>query len=198
MILIPIYFLLKFKSLKKHRFAWIGIIVVLILLQPLIANNQRVGYLYDLLFSKDIDYENQEDTRLIIWKSALEISKKNLLFGVGIGDVRTELADEYNRIGQEKMENERLNAHNQFVEVLLENGIIGLGIFLAIFAVMSYIAISDRNILYGIFISMIFMFFMFETVLYRLAGVTFFSLFSFLLIYLKPAMIENGTVIQKE
>ena len=183
MILIPIYFLRKFKSLQKHRFAWIGIIVIIIFLLPVIIKNQRVGYLYDLLFKKDIDYENQEGTRLLIWESAIEISKKNLLFGVGIGDVRTELANEYKRIGQVKMADERLNAHNQFVEVLLENGIIGVAIFIAIFMLMSYIAFCDKNLLFGIFIFMIFMFFMFETVLYRLAGVTFFSLFSFLLLH---------------
>ncbi len=81
------------------------------------------------------------------------------------------------------MAKERLNAHNQFLEVLLENGVIGLLIFIIIFAVMLYISFLEKNILYGIFTLMIIMFFMFETVLYRLAGVTFFSLFSFILLY---------------
>jgi O-antigen ligase len=81
------------------------------------------------------------------------------------------------------MAKEQFNAHNQFLEVLLENGIIGLVLFISIFVSMFYIGISDKNLLYIMFILMIFMFLLFETVLNRLAGVTFFSFFSMLLCY---------------
>ncbi|HUX57982.1 MAG TPA: O-antigen ligase family protein [Bacteroidales bacterium] len=183
LVLVPLYFTRKFYILGKRRFAWIWIILVIIVLVPVIAKNQRVDYLYGSFIHKKDDYERKEDPRFLIWKSALKIARQNLLIGVGIGDVRTSLASEYEMIGEEKMAKERFNAHNQFLEILLENGIIGLVLFISIFAVMSYIAISDKNLLYGVFIFMIFMFFMFETVLYRLAGVTFFSLFSFLLLH---------------
>ncbi len=35
--------------------------------------------------------KTRESERLLIWKSAISIAKSNLLFGVGIGDVREEL-----------------------------------------------------------------------------------------------------------
>jgi O-antigen ligase len=185
LILVPLYFIFKFRKLGKKRFSWILIILVPIILLPFIVKNQRVDYLYGRLSQNQSGYERKEDPRIKIWKSALNIARKNLLIGVGIGDVRTELTLEYKRIGEEQMASEQFNAHNQFLEVLLENGIIGLSIFISIFICMFYIALSDKNILYAMSILMLFMFFLFETVLYRFAGVSFFSLFSFLLIYLK-------------
>jgi O-antigen ligase len=191
LILVPLYFIIKFRELAKKRFAWLWIILVIIVLLPFIIKNQRVDYLYGRLSHKQIGYERGKDPRFIIWKSALEIAKKNVFFGVGIGDVRTELSIEYERIGEETLAKERFNAHNQFLEVLIENGTIGFSLFIFIFSWMSYIAFSDKNLLYGLFIMMMFMFFMFETVLYRLAGVSFFSLFSFLLIYINKHENSN-------
>ena len=181
LILIPAYFIIKFRQLSKMKFAWLWIVLIIFALLPLIVKNQRVDYLYGRLTHNQIGYEREKDPRLIIWKSALEIARRNLLFGVGIGDVKTELSVEYMRAGEEQMARERFNAHNQFLEVLLENGIIGLVLFISIFVSMFYIGISDKNLLYVMFILMIFMFLLFETVLYRLAGVTFFSFFSMLL-----------------
>lgn len=183
LILIPSYFIIKLKQLGKWKYAWIWISLIIIALLPLIAKNQRVDYLYGRLFKEQVGYDRKKDPRFIIWKSAFEIARNNILVGVGIGDVRTELSSEYKRIGEEKMATERFNAHNQFLEVLVENGIIGLALFVSIFICMLYIAFSGNNLLYIMFILLIFMFFLFETVLYRLAGVTFFPLFSFLLIY---------------
>jgi O-antigen ligase len=67
--------------------------------------------------------------------------------------------------------------------VLLESGLVGFFIFISMFIIMTYIALTDRNLIYLLFILIMLMFFVFESVLYRLAGVTFFSLFSFLLIH---------------
>ncbi|MGA2406184.1 MAG: O-antigen ligase family protein [Bacteroidales bacterium] len=191
LILVPLYFIIKFREFGKKRFAWLWIILVIIILLPFIIKNQRVDYLYGRLFHKQIGYERKRDPRFLIWKSAFEIARKNVLLGVGIGDVRTVLILEYKRIGEEQMAIERFNAHNQFLEVLLENGIIGLGFFISMFICMFYIVLSDKNLLYGLFIMILFMFFMFETVLYRLAGVSFFSLFSFLLIYINKPEQSN-------
>jgi O-antigen ligase len=135
-------------------------------------------------FSKEQGYElRRQDERLIVWKSAMQIIKNHPIIGVGIGDVRTELVKEYIRIGEDKLEKERLNAHNQFLEVLLEDGLVGFSFFLLVFGSLIFIAINEKNLMLGLFIIMIIIFFMFETVLYRLAGVSFFSLFSFLLLH---------------
>lgn len=191
LILVPFYFILKFKNSGKFKFAWLVILAIFLALIPIVLKNQRVDYLFGKIFNKQEGYERKEDPRIIIWKSALMISQKNLVIGVGIGDVRAELTSEYARKGENLMAAERFNAHNQFIEVLLENGIVGLAIFAAIFGAMIYIAFADKNLLYGIFIIMMLIFFMFESVLYRLAGVSFFPLFAFLLLYYPSQKMNN-------
>jgi len=106
---------------------------------------------------------------------------------VGTGNASEELKKEFISRGYVKGYYDNLNAHNQYIEILLENGLIGLILFMAIFGYMIYIAVSERNILYGLFIIMMIVFFFFETILNRLAGVTFFPLFSFLLLQYKSS-----------
>jgi O-antigen ligase len=184
LVLIPLYFLIKIRKSKKFKFLVFVIITVVICLLPLIIKNQRVDYLFGEAFNKQVGYERKQDPRFQIWESVFNVSKQNLLLGVGIGDVRHELSHEYERIGEDQMAKERYNAHNQFLEVILENGIIGFVMFLSIFFFMLKIAFADKNFLYLLFILIMLLFFMFETMLYRLAGVTFFSLFSFLLLHI--------------
>lgn len=188
MIILPVYFGFKINKLKKYKFLWIWIIVLVLALIPLLQKNQRVDYIIGNFFQNKVDYERKDDPRLIIWKSAFNIIEENILVGVGIGDVRAALSAEYERIGEESMAKERFNAHNQFIEVFLENGLIGFLIFISIFAYMFYISFRDSSFIQVIFLILIIIFFMFETMLYRFAGVSFFSLFSFLILYLKKQL----------
>jgi O-antigen ligase len=181
-IMISFYALVNIINLKKSRVIWVIFFVILIFSLPLFRNNDRVNILLSG-FSKEQKFDlKKQDERIIVWKAAMNVIKKNPIMGVGIGDVRTELVKEYDRIGEYKISLQRLNAHNQFLEVLLENGIVGILIFFSLFGYMIFIAINEKRLLYGLFVFMMFVFFMFETVLYRLAGVSFFPLFSFLLL----------------
>jgi O-antigen ligase len=115
----------------------------------------------------------------------LGVVRKNLIFGVGTGDASDKLKEEFVSRGYIDGYYNNLNAHNQFLEILVENGLIGLILFLSILAYMAYMAVNKQNILLGLFIITTIVFFIFETMLNRLAGVSFFGLFSFLLIYAK-------------
>ena len=91
------------------------------------------------------------------------------------------------------MSYDNLNAHNQYLEVFLGTGLIGLLIFISILTYMIYLFKLKRNLLFGLYISIILIFFLFESILNRIAGVTFFSLFTFLLLYL-----EDNNSLSKE
>jgi len=189
-IIVPGYLLFKFYT----RFSKWFILVVLVCLTGLFViiaeTNQRI-YLSVMGISKaELNKTLEKDERLLIWRSAIGVIKKNIVMGVGTGDASDELKKEFKNRGYINGFYDNLNAHNQFLEVLLENGLIGIILFLTILGYMSYIAISQKNILSGLFIIMMFIFFMFETVLNRLAGITFFALFSFLLIHVKSKPVN--------
>ena len=192
-LLFPIYFIYKIKTWSKGKghIIILSILVISLALFPIFRSNERVKSGLIAISNGSIKQTAIDDGRVVIWNSALRIIRNNLIFGVGIGDVKTELMKEYKRVGDQDLIDKRYNVHNQFLEVVVENGIIGLVFFLAMLAYMFRIAFYKRNLLYGLFLMMMLVFFMFETVLYRLAGVSFFALFSFLLIHLDAKPLDQ-------
>lgn len=188
LLLMPLYFLVKIWQRRKLLFAIVSITLLVLVISSIILTNERIKTNLEQISDGSFNKKIADDGRLLIWKSSVNIIKKNVLFGVGIGDVRDKLMKEYELIGDKDLINSRYNAHNQFLEVSIEGGIIGLMIFLMIIGLMIYYAISKRNLMLGLFMFEMLIFFMFETVLYRLAGIIFFSIFSFLLLYKKEKM----------
>lgn len=184
-IILPVYFFVKFyRKLSK----WIVIMILLILAVVFVGiakTNKRIQSSVEGISKDNYDEILKNDSRILIWRSALGVIKENILFGVGTGDASEELTNEFMRRGYVNGFYGNLNAHNQFLEILLENGLIGLILFSGIFFYMSYISISQMNLLLGLFVIMIIIFFLFETVLNRLSGITFFPFLTFLLIHVK-------------
>jgi O-antigen ligase len=181
-ILAPVYLIKKFY--RHHKLIMVtSILLLLVFSFFIVRTNERVK-----IGINEIANETflSKDGRISIWSSALHSIRNNLIIGVGIGDVKTELMKEYIRQGDQNLIKNRYNVHNQYLEILMENGIIGLAFFLSIMGVMLYLAFAERNTLYYFFIIMMLIFFLFETVMERLQGVSFFALFSFLLIYASP------------
>lgn len=185
LIFIPFYFLYRAIKRKKFRFVWIIAFFGMIFLSQIILKNLKFADLTNAVSQDSFINTIKNDDRIIVWKAALEVVQKNLLFGVGTGDVNTELLRENIKEGNTALVENSLNAHNQYIETTLENGLIGLVLLLSILATMLYIAFKDKKLLYIVFIVIVMFFFLFESISNRLAGVTFFAMFSFLLIHLK-------------
>lgn len=186
-IALPAYFLCKFRirSLKRIvvLLAIIALVVFFILI-PVFKSNPRFSTYFDEKSKKELSSKILEESRITIWKSSFNLIRRNFVLGVGTGDIQDELNKEYNLIPENNLAIQKnLNAHNQYIEILLENGVIGIILFLSIFGMMMFISIKEKNTLYLIFVIIVFISFMFETMLNRLAGVSFFSIFAFVLLY---------------
>ncbi len=189
--LVYLLFKLRIRSVKKTIgfLTIIGLIIFFILI-PVFKSNPRFSSYFDEQSKEELSSKILEESRLTIWKSSLILIKNNFIFGVGTGDIQDELNKEYSLIpGNNLAIQNNLNAHNQYLEVQLENGLIGTILFLSVFGLMVYIALKEKNTLYLIFVIIVFISFMFETMLNRLGGVAFYSLFSFLL--LKPPALSD-------
>jgi O-antigen ligase len=184
-IVFPIYFLFKFYARYPKWIAFIGLFTFAVILGIVANKNERISSSIEGVSQQNFNETLKNDPRLLIWKSALGVIRKNLILGVGTGDATDKLKEEFISRGYISGYYDNLNAHNQFLEIILENGLIGLILFLGILVYMAYIAINQHNLLLGMFLVTTVIFFIFETMLNRLAGVSFFALFSFLLIYTK-------------
>lgn len=95
------------------------------------------------------DYSNSFSLRVALWKTGLEASKSDIIFGTGIGDERLNA-----QVGIEKYKfkdrfsskdtKEYIDFHNAFIQYLVQLGVVGLVFFLLIFYFLARIKIKDK------------------------------------------------------
>jgi len=115
--------------------------------------------------------------RLHYWKVALKISKENLLFGVGTGDVNDRFLKKYDEINSPLLSERRLRAHNTYLTELVTFGVFGLVFFALILIHFFYQQLKYRQLFGVIFILVAAVTFVFEDTLETQMGITFFALF---------------------
>jgi len=182
LILIPVYLFFRFRQKIKWVVQLLIIIVAVCALTVLFLKNDRLKYYIPEGSHTSLVEKVMLDNRIPIWKSSIDVIRKNLFLGVGAGDASHQLQKEYLKNGYTDAYYNNLNAHNQYLEVLLGTGLIGFLLFGTILFYMIKRMLSKKDLLFGLFILNILIFFLFESILNRIAGITFFSLFPFLLL----------------
>nr|WP_314895788.1 O-antigen ligase family protein [uncultured Flavobacterium sp.] len=119
------------------------------------AYMDKIGKL-DAIENPEIKVFNSFVTRVSIWKSAWELSLKNLPFGVGASDGKPELDNYYKQTNQHFLAKHEFPTHNQFLDFSLKYGILGpIVVFLYIFSI-GYLGFRVKN---AIIIAFFFIFF---------------------------------------
>jgi len=161
-----IYFIFK----KK----WMILLLLFITSLILLKTNPRIDYeiknINNVLNPKN-DTEYGSGLRIISWKSSWDLIKKRTVFGYGHRKAEERLQNYYSENGFIWAYKFRLNAHNQFLQTMLENGLIGLIFLLGMFCLIFW----DRT--HPFFIAVLFVLLfnmMFESVFNRYVGVTFY------------------------
>ncbi|BDX39575.1 hypothetical protein CYCD_29300 [Tenuifilaceae bacterium CYCD] len=116
------------------------------------------------------------EIRFAIWDETLHLVRSKPILGYGIGDAKPELVKQYNRDNISIAKDNEYNTHNEFLEVLLQFGLVGLAILLAILFYPIYASKVDMQ-LYLFFITLVSLHFIFESMLERIAGVSFIMYF---------------------
>ena len=189
---IIIWFILLFSVLIFKRKEIIQqkktLLIFLILIVSLIATNyktlnKRFFYSGDIYTEKLVDKVIKHEPRFLIWKFSFEIFSENKKYFFGLGNKETDnlLLEKYRTIKNKKRGNwfiERgFNTHNQFLDFMLNYGIIGLIIYLYVF--LSYLFSLKENIFLFNLILSLFIFSCLENILNRQLGV---YIFAFLLV----------------
>lgn len=126
---------------------------------------------------KTINPEEGTLQRLVIWKYSLKIIQENLMSGVGTGDVRQELDRIYLEEKFTHGAKRHLNAHNQFLQTTIAIGITGLLCLLFIIIALMTIGIRKKDSVIFFFALIIFLNFLFESMLETQAGTVFTAFF---------------------
>lgn len=178
-------FILYYSYSKKQLFRGISFILflytislTLILLNPISrerfsqAINPRVHY------SENEHGEGGLSLRLYKWKYTIVAIQNSLLFGTGTGDAQDVLQKVYKehdfKIGYEN----EFNPHNQYLQSTLELGLVGLSTLILSLVVPFYYAYKKHVWIYLIFILILSIGFLTESILELNKGIVFYSFFN--------------------
>lgn len=108
------------------------------------GNMDKIGKL-DEIENPEGEIYNSLVTRLSIWKSAIDLSKRNIWLGVGASDGKRKLFDYYYESDQMFLFKYKFPIHNQYLDYLVRFGIIGLVILMLFMATPLYIGFKLHN-----------------------------------------------------
>ncbi len=120
--------------------------------QVVAAESQKINTTIEVSKSDSIPIENlpcmsSTQLRYNSLKTSWKIIKKNLVFGVGTGDWRDELVQEYIVSEMPCNAHEKTAPHNQYMRTLLKYGFVGLVIYLVY--IFQLLKVYRRQLRYG-------------------------------------------------
>jgi O-antigen ligase len=122
--------------------------------------------------------------RLEFWKAAIYIIERNLWMGVGTGDAKLAFNKAYVRTETKLAYEWRLRSHNQFLAITVCFGICGLIVFVFFLFYPAFQLRKYLHPLYFLFFIIAFVSFLTEDTLETQAGVTFFTYYNTLFLWL--------------
>lgn len=98
-------------------------------------------------FNADFDKNkwNSSNTRAAIWTCALEVWKQSPLIGTGLGDKTDALKKKYEEKEFRFAITTNKNTHNQYLDILMSMGIIGLAFFLCCYFIYPFYIFLQRR-----------------------------------------------------
>jgi O-antigen ligase len=125
-------------------------------------------------FDPEENNANGLTLRLVKWQCSLRYISESPILGVGIGDTQDRLQECYEELnfwGRHY----HYNSHNQFIQSCLGLGIIGLIVLLGCLIAPLRAAIRNKDYLYVLFITLLTLAFLTESVFERKQGIIFYS-----------------------
>lgn len=148
---------------------------------------------YNKSLNDSIQVDGSTGGRILIWKSAIQVAKNNYVFGVGTGDAKDFLVAKYKENGMVREYENRLNAHNQYFNVVIAMGLAGLLLLILCFVVPLYYSYKNRLFLLAFFSYLVGVNLLFESMFEKEAGAVFFGFFFTLLNYSFTPLKEKNS-----
>ena len=188
LIIVLFFIFIKYVYNKSKSITILSLLLLIIAFIVTINTNSRMRTMFNVTtnYSKILnnpnDYKESTGLRILSWYATTQTIKKNPIVGVGTGDIKQELFIKYKELNFNKTLEIKMNVHNQFLETWLGQGIIGLFILLLMFIIPFIKAIKNKDLLLQGFLIIVFLNFLFESMLNTQAGTIFFAFFYSLLV----------------
>ncbi|MCO6500418.1 MAG: O-antigen ligase family protein [Vicingus serpentipes] len=179
LISLSIYFSAQPNVWKKIKYLFLILItgfIISIFTVPVLKS--RINEMVSSSFSPPQGFSyNSVNVRSGVWECAIDLIKEKWLTGIGPGQLQETLNNCYKRFNTSAYSSVDYNTHNEYFNVLLSTGVIGLLIFLLILLISLYQSYKKRAPLFFAFIVLISLCFLTENILDRQRGIVFFTFF---------------------
>jgi len=181
--------LLQYFLLKKSPFKLVtAIIIVALLVTSFISGHpkqSRFIAIGNIMSGKKVDVQSVESNqaRVLVYKAAWEVIKNNPVIGSGTGDAKYALMKQYQKDGMTGAYREQLNTHNQYLQTTVAVGVPGILILLSNLFIPMLITIKRKRFVYLMFLLILSINFLTESMLEQQAGTMFYGLFNSLLMF---------------
>lgn len=184
-----------FIKLKRIHFYIISSALVSIFIVAIVVLPPLKDRINEVFHPNRTEVISSVSIRKIIFKSSLQLIKEDGLFGVGVGDVQDNLNRKYQPYHEDKFTTTSYNTHNEYFNLLLSAGVIGIISLLLtlIFPLIAAIKKNQTNLIF--FILFISICFLFENILSRQKGILFFTIF-YMIYYVH--LIDNQKKCQQD
>jgi len=175
-------------TIFKFRKYWQGALYLVVFLIGIYFSfsNSRMGHTAQGISEYKQNPKKQvgmasSGVRLNMWKSAATVIQENFWFGAGTGNSFRKLNEQYAK--DNIVLEEGLNAHNEYIETLLKNGLLGFALLALMFIYPFLIALKNMRYRLFFFLSIFSINMLFESVLSRSQGVFLFCFFYSLIVF---------------
>lgn len=181
-----IYYVL---SRKKYLVGTVGVVLigvsVFVVLRFVPELSGRIDNAMKAITTTNENEKELESTavRMLVWKAANQVISENKITGVGTGDAKDELMKEYEKRGMTGAFEHKLNAHNEYYQVFVSLGLIGFLLLLSNLMIPLWHAFRTNNGIYMLFLLIISLNFLTESMFETQAGVMFYAFFNSLLCF---------------
>ncbi len=180
------YYVLKTKKYKLFALSLVFILSIPIVSYYTVASFQNkfnyMKYDWKQYLKKDIG-NNSDARRLRSYKVGFELVKEKFLFGFGVGNTKKGIDAYYQKKYPAINIKNRISPHNQFLYTLIDYGLIGLfGLCITLFFSLYWLKNKKGRLLFLLFWIIANTPLLFDISLEMQLGITFFSLFSSLLL----------------
>lgn len=166
---------------RKAEWKWmllvfiaIAVLFTLLMTTNIMPINRFTEPKYTL--EKESEPAKTSDVRLILWQAGWEAAVENLPFGTGTGDCFDAMREKYRSHGYWVNFEHNYNAHNQYLQALLTNGIPGIILLLLYYFVPVAESVRRRDILLLSLFILLALNSCFECLFDRRFGVDFFAI----------------------
>lgn len=187
-----LFLILLVVNRTKKQWGLLAFLVLGIIVGIFVFKKMGSKYVKDRLFTVE---SALNDKRFQRWNASYEIFKENPFLGVGFSRIESIRNDKYVKYGFEIAAREDLNAHNQLLEFLSRNGVVGGFVYVCSMVFLLLLSLYKRDSLFTYLFIIFIVANLTESMMVRIKGIEYFAIFTslFLCRNLNP---DNTNVIE--